>query len=547
MVRKQLGAALAMTATVFALVPVSSALADAVPSTLKATAVAPAIASDGVTGIVATLRKADGSLYDGAPLEVKFFSACAANGRALLQQSALTSEGVAAVTYRPQGCVGVDQVTASISGNPALSSTLSLSVSSAGKLSAKGLLGRAMYFDIALSASGKMSCASCHSPAENYQDPDFGPTPLGGVTGQAVGFRTAPTASYAALIPRFAWLTTKTAATTGRNGSPHGGLMWDGRAATLGDQARGPFVMPHEMANTNTAGVLAKLLARPYAAAFSKAYGPVSAGSNPDTVVAEMADAIATFERQDPSFRLFSSKYDRVQSGQASFTLQERNGQSLFFDPNRGGCAGCHSSIGAQQTTKPPPQLFSDETYRALGVPRNWALPYNDDSRALAALSELGLASLANGSAVGAPEHVYYDLGVCGPFRTDSLLDPPLCGTFKVPTLRNVALKHAYEHNGVFGSLSAVVNFYDNRDIQPGQFYVTRSGGADIRYNDLPLQFQANVQQRVPFRPFPGGAPRLTAADIQDLVAFLCTLTDGYDVNNPAAYRLPAQCLAARR
>ena len=547
MVSRQLIGFLAIATAGLTMATLSPALADASPSSLTATAVAPSIAWDGVTGIVATLRNADGSLYDGAPLQVNFKSACAANGRALLQQAAVSVEGVAAVTYRPQGCVGVDQVTASISGSPALSATLSLSVSNARRLSAKGLLGRAMYFDAALSASGTMSCASCHSPAENYQNPAFGPTPLGGVTGQAVGFRAAPTASYTAFVPRFAWLTTKAAATAGRNGFPRGGLMWDGRAATLVDQAKGPFTMPHEMANANTAGVLAKLLARPYLGAFAKAYGPVSAGSNPDIVVAQMADAIATFERQDPSFRLFSSKYDRVQSGQASFTLQEQNGQALFFDPNRGGCAGCHSSIGAQQPTRPPTQLFSDETYRALGVPRNWALPYNDDSRALAALSELGFGSLANGAAAGAPGHVYYDLGVCGPFRTDSLLDPPLCGTFRVPTLRNVALKHAYEHNGVFGSLSAVVNFYAKRDLQPGQFYVTEAGGPDLRYNDLPFQFKGNVQQRVPFRPFADGSPRLNAADVEDLVTFLCTLTDGYDVNNPAAYRLPAQCAAARR
>jgi len=526
--------------------PNLQALADVVPNSLMASAVAPSIASDGVTGITAVLRNADGTLYDGVPVEVGFSSACAVNGQARIQPTALTVGGIAAVTYRPEGCVGVDQVTAQINGNPVLSSSLTVSISSARKLSAKGLLGRAMYFDGELSVSGTMSCASCHSPAENYQSPSRRQTPLGGPTRQAVGFRTAPTASYAALVPRFRWLKTKDSATIGRQGTPHGGLMWDGRETNLAQQAKGPFVMPHEMANANTASVLAKLLTRPYIAAFAKAYGPVSAASNPDKVVSQMADAIATFERQDPSFRLFSSKYDRVQSGLASFTSQELNGQAIFFDPNRGGCVGCHSSIGAKQAKKQP-QLFSDQTYRSLGVPRNWALPYNNDSLAMDALSSLGFTSLANGSAVGAPDHVYFDLGVCGPFRTDSLLDPALCGTFRVPTLRNVALKHSYEHNGVFGSLSEVVKFYANRELQPGRFYVTQAGGPDVRYNDLPFQFQANVQQRVPFRPFSDGAPRFNALEAQDLVAFLCTLTDGYDVNNPSGYRLPSQCEAANR
>jgi hypothetical protein len=65
-------------------------------------------------------------------------------------------------------------------------------------------------------------------------------------------------------------------------------------------------------------------------------------------------------------------------------------------------------------------------------------------------------------------------------------------------------------------------------------------------YNDLPAAFDANVNVgEVPYTPptFGGGqAPTLTSDEIDDVVAFLCTLTDGFDPANPTAYNLPAQC-----
>ena len=520
--------------------------AYAEPSSLIASPVATSIASDSVTGINVVLKNADGKLYNGEPIEVRVSSGCANTGLSVLQPTAYSINGIASVSYRPEGCLGFDKVTAQIVGKPALTASFLIYITTARNLSAKGRVGRRMYFDSALSAAGNVSCATCHSPANNYYLPTASRVPLGGISGQVIGFRTAPTAAYASFIPPFNWQTNTAAGSIGSLGTPRAGLMWDGRSSTLSDQARGPFIEPHEMANAGNKSVLSKLLARPYVAEFSKAYGPVSASSNPDQVVANMADAIATFERQDPSFRLFNSKYDRVQVRLASLTQQEKNGEAIFFDPAKGGCAGCHNSVGAQQNTNQP-QLFSDQSYRAIGVPRNWTLPYNDDSKSAESLSSLGLSILANGASAGTPNHVYYDLGVCGPFRKDSLLDPGLCGTFRVPTLRNVALKHSYFHNGIFGDLFQVINFYINREIKPSELYVNQSGQADVKYNDLPTRFQGNVQQRVPFRPLGSGAPRLTASEIQDLIAFLCTLTDGYDVNNSSAYSLPAQCQAAQR
>ena len=537
-------AVIALVALCGAALPFAGA-AHASPSSLIAGATSTSIASDSQTGVNAIVRNVDGTIYDGAPLQVTFSSNCASAGLARLGSSAETIHGIASVTYQPSGCAGLDQVTATVAGSPGLVSAVSIYVTSQKSLSTRGLVGRSIFFDTSLSASGTMSCASCHAPANNYHAPTTTQTPLGGASAQAVGFRAAPTASYMAFMPPFRWLKPGTRGTVGRLGTPHAGLMWDGRAPTLADQARGPFTEPHEMANANNRSVMNKMLARPYLAAFVNAYGRISPSSNPDVIVARMADAVAIFEREDLSFRPFTSKYDRAQAGQASLTPQEQNGQALFFDPTRGGCAGCHSSVGAKQAASVP-QFFSDQSYRAIGVPRNWNLPYNKDSLALQALSDLGRSWLANGAAAGAP-HAYYDLGVCGPFRRDSVLDPGLCGMFRVPILRNVALKHSYEHNGVFGTLFEVVNFYNNREANPSQIYLTQSGAADAKYNDLPVQFQGNIEQRAPFRPLPTGQPRLSQQDVRDIVAFMCTLTDGYDVNRPEAYNMPAQCRAVQR
>jgi cytochrome c peroxidase len=290
---------------------------------------------------------------------------------------------------------------------------------------------------------------------------------------------------------------------------------------------------------------MTRLLSRPYLAAFRAIYGPVSASSNPDQVLTNIADAIASFERTEKSFALFNSKYDAVQAGLATFTPQEARGQALFFNRDKGACGGCHDSRGGA-AVNPGPQLFSDQSYRVLAVPRNWAIPYNDDTKAVAALAAIGQSNLLNGSGLGSPAHAYYDLGFCGPFRTDFSSSTGLCGAFRVPTLRTVAMKSSYEHNGVFGSLAQVLDFYVNRDITPQRFYRKADGSVDAAYNDLPLIYQGNREVRPPFTRVPSG-PRLSAGDTQDLIAFLCTLTDGFDPQQAQAYARPAQCRAAVR
>jgi cytochrome c peroxidase len=147
-----------------------------------------------------------------------------------------------------------------------------------------------------------------------------------------------------------------------------------------------------------------------------------------------------------------------------------------------------------------------------------------------------------NGAAF-AGEYAYYDMGLCGPLRSDLASRASLCGAFKVPTLRNVAIKQSCFHNGVFDKLNDVVAWYVTRDTAPARWYLKADGTADIPYNDLPPVFDRGINvAEVPYNP--GLAPMLTGDEINLIVVFLCTLT-GYDPKNPSAYGGQAQCQQA--
>jgi cytochrome c peroxidase len=104
-----------------------------------------------------------------------------------------------------------------------------------------------------------------------------------------------------------------------------------------------------------------------------------------------------------------------------------------------------------------------------------------------------------------------------------------LCGAFKVPTLGNVATRKVFFHNGRFGTLTDALRFYVRRDFSPGEFYPIDSSGAVRKFDDLPPDLAPNVNTaEVPYDRRMGEAPRLSEAEIDDLEAFLNTLTDGY-------------------
>ena len=124
----------------------------------------------------------------------------------------------------------------------------------------------------------------------------------------------------------------------------------------------------------------------------------------------------------------------------------------------------------------------------------------------------------------------YFDLGLCGPDRTDIAAMQELCGAFKVPTLRNVAVSAPYFHNGRFATLLEVVRFYVRRDTNPGEWYpLDPASGLPRKFDDLPPELAANVNTtEPPYDRGPGDLPALSEPEIQDVVAFLQTLTDGF-------------------
>ncbi len=391
---------------------------------------------------------------------------------------------------------------------------------SGSQLSAMAQIGERLFSDTALSASGKQSCATCHVASRAFAGDDALPVPPGGPSMDLPGLRNTPPLAYAAFTPAYH---------VESDGTAVGGFFRDGRAASLADQAQQPFVTPFEMANASPEEVLAKLLTRPYFTDFKAVFGEASL-QDATTVLRNIGLAIAQYEKEEPEFHQFSSKYDAFLAGTAKLTPQELNGLALFNNPAKGNCTACHVSTPTATT----PALFTDFSYDNVGIPRNWKIAANFDGTTPGYVPK-------NGTSLGEPNHDYYDLGLCGPLRTDLASSTGNCGAFKVPTLRNIALTAPYFHNGVFDTLEEAVAWYITRDTDPTRWYKKADGTPDIPYNDLPQSHSNNVNvSEVPY--IPSLAPTLSNSEIADVVRFLCTLTDGYDPANPSAYPLPAQC-----
>jgi cytochrome c peroxidase len=210
--------------------------------------------------------------------------------------------------------------------------------------------------------------------------------------------------------------------------------------------------------------------------------------------------SLETFQQSPKEFYPYSSKYDAWLRHGTSLSEGELRGLAAFNDPAKGNCARCHPS-GMRQGAFPP---FTDFGYVAVGAPRNTAIAANADSR-------------------------YFDLGLCGPLRADLADKKEYCGMFRTPSLRNVAMRRVFFHNGVFHRLEDVVRFYAERETQPQKWYSRGADGAVVKFDDLPPQYQGNVDTQAPFDRHIGDPPPLSEADIRDIVVFLNTLTDGYN------------------
>jgi len=350
-----------------------------------------------------------------------------------------------------------------------------------GELAPIAALGKKIFEDPSLSASGTLACQTCHDPAHAHADTRA--VSIGGVDMAQPGTRNAPSIRYLDQTPAFFF---------DDDGTPVGGFNRDGRADTLAQQARRPILSGNEMSNGSAQAFADRLRQATYANEFTDAFG-AQIFDDAEATLDRATFAIERYELEDPKFHQYSSKYDDFLRGRAQLSEQEIRGLALFNSPQKGNCAACHPSGLGPGGALP---LFTDFTYDNLGVPRNAAIAANED-----------------------PE--FFDLGLCGPSREDLVARTDLCGAFKVPTLRNVAVTAPYFHNGRFATLKEVLQFYVRRDTNPEAFY------PGDKFDDLPPALRGNVNtSEVPYDRKPGDAPRLSDDEVDDVIAFLSTLTD---------------------
>jgi cytochrome c peroxidase len=247
---------------------------------------------------------------------------------------------------------------------------------------AKAELGRLLYFDKRLSADESVSCASCHDPKFAFTD---GAATSTGIRNQKGG-RSAPT-----IINRAYTLA----------------QFWDGRAATLEEQAKGPMENPIEMGNTHDAIVTKIKGVAGYRPLFAKAFG------SEEIHIDRIAMAIACFERT-----VFSGNapYDKYKRGDTkAMTPEQVRGMSVFFDKAK--CDRCHEGAN-----------FTLNMYANLGVGSDKPDP---------------------------------DVG-----RFAVTKNPKDWGLFKTPTLREIAKTGPYMHDGSLRTLDEVVEFYNKGGIK---------------------------------------------------------------------------------
>ncbi|RUL83429.1 cytochrome-c peroxidase [Tautonia sociabilis] len=255
---------------------------------------------------------------------------------------------------------------------------------------AKAELGRYLYFDTRLSSDNTISCASCHEPSKAFTDSSPVST---GIRSQKGG-RSAPT-----VINR-AFTTLQ---------------FWDGRAASLEDQAIGPLANPLEMTleteeSKAHEAVVARIRGIPgYRPLFEEAFG------SEEISLDRVAKAIATFERTVYSG---NSPYDRYKAGEdGAMTEAQLRGMDVFF--NKAACDACHLGFN-----------FSDESFVNIGI------GYDPNTGTFADEGRFAVTK-----------------------------NPKDLGAFKTPTLREIEHTGPYMHDGSLTTLEQVVEHYNKGGI----------------------------------------------------------------------------------
>lgn len=248
----------------------------------------------------------------------------------------------------------------------------------------KVALGKQLFFDKRLSADNTIACATCHNPQFGFTDGR--PVSIG--IGEQRGSRNAPS-----IINRIFSVD----------------QFWNGRAATLEEQAKGPIANSIEMGFTYE-GVVKKLRGiKGYQEQFNQVFG------TEEFTIDHIAKAIAAYERTILSG---NSPFDRSEAGDKTALSEEaKKGRDLFRDKKKTDCVACHAGFN-----------FTDEGYRNTGVGMDKPNP---------------------------------DLG-----RYEVTEEDSHKGAFKTPTLRDIDLTAPYFHDGSAKTLKDVVEFYDKGGIK---------------------------------------------------------------------------------
>ncbi len=367
------------------------------------------------------------------------------------------------------------------------SARIAVKVSPNTSTSALAVLGEKIFSDTNLSNPiGSQSCATCHDVTSGtFVDVRPSNATSEGAEAGRFGGRNTQTTSYAAHTPdqfRIRGV-----------GKKIGGQFWDGRADSLEEQARLPFLDTVEMGNPDKTTVISKIKAATYANDFESVFG-AGALNDVETAFVQMSEAIAAFERTRV-FSPFTSKWDAENAdGEIDgdvFNDSELRGFAVF---KQGACDTCHLTpddlLGAQ--------VFTNFDYENIGVPKN---PTNPLLQADANFRDFGAGS----APIDAEDGPHSNLNADGTAAANGV------GLFKVPTLRNIANTAPYMHNGVFTTLEQVIDFYNSDLVSvPGVDLTTAEVGNTVTDQYFNVQFFSNQQEK------------------DDLKAFLEALSDGF-------------------
>jgi cytochrome c peroxidase len=273
-------------------------------------------------------------------------------------------------------------------------------------------LGKKLYFDTRISTDGTVACATCHDPRKGFADPRDKPTSAG--VGGQLGTRNAPTVLNAA----------------------YGVLQfWDGRAATLEEQAVQPLINPIEHGFADHPAVVAKLKEiGEYGPLFQAAFG------TPDITIERVGQAIAAFER---TLITLDAPIDRYLAGDANaISASAQRGWELFNGKAR--CNTCHGRIDVIP-------LFTDDLFHNIGV----GVQRVDFAR----VSREAAAAVDAGKSVDELALKDAEASELGRFLITR--EQKDLGAFKTSGLRNIALTAPYMHDGSEATLAAVIEYYD--------------------------------------------------------------------------------------